>query len=101
MQATLFSNACIDCLNRVLQLREHLGGHRRDIRHATLDFQNPRVDLATSANDFDLREVRRERMSIYFKMPPNKLKEGSVLVNLFSISSSTSTPACCRRRTRP
>jgi len=48
-----------------------------------LIFQNPRVDLATSANDFDLREVRRERMSIYFKMPPNKLKEGSVLVNLF------------------
>ena len=72
-----FSNACIDCLNRVLSNSENT------LAGPLLIFQNPRVDLATSANDFDLREVRRERMSIYFKMPPNKLKEGSVLVNLF------------------
>ena len=79
-----FSNACIDCLNRVLSNSENtLAGIVATFGTPLLIFQNPRVDLATSANDFDLREVRRERMSIYFKMPPNKLKEGAVLVNLF------------------
>ena len=79
-----FSNACIDCLNRVLSNSENtLAGIVATFGTPLLIFQNPRVDLATSANDFDLREVRRELMSIYFKMPPNKLKEGSVLVNLF------------------
>lgn len=79
-----FSNACIDCLNRVLSNSENtLAGIVATFGTPLLIFQNPRVDLATSANDFDQREVRRERMSIYFKMPPNKLKEGSVLVNLF------------------
>lgn len=79
-----FSNACIDCLNRVLSKSENtLAGIVATFGTPLLIFQNPRVDLATSANDFDLREVRRELMSIYFKMPPNKLKEGSVLVNLF------------------
>lgn len=79
-----FSNACIDCLNRVLSNSENtLAGIVATFGTPLLIFQNPRVDLATSVNDFDLREVRRERMSIYFKMPPNKLKEGSVLVNLF------------------
>ena len=79
-----FSNACIDCLNRVLSNSENtLAGIVATFGTPLLIFPNPRVDLATSANDFDLREVRRELMSIYFKMPPNKLKEGSVLVNLF------------------
>lgn len=79
-----FSNACIDCLNRVLSNSENtLAGIVATFGTPLLIFQNPRIDLATSANDFDLREVRRELMSIYFKMPPNKLKEGSVLVNLF------------------
>ena len=79
-----FSNACIDCLKRVLSNSENtLAGIVATFGTPLLIFQNPRVDLATSANDFDLREVRRELMSIYFKMPPNKLKEGSVLVNLF------------------
>ena len=79
-----FSNACIDCLNRVLSNSENtLAGIVATFGTPLLFFQNPRVDLATAANDFDLREVRRELMSIYFKMPPNKLKEGSVLVNLF------------------
>ena len=39
--------------------------------------------MATSASDFDLREVRRRRMSIYFKIEPTKLKDARVLINLF------------------
>lgn len=46
-------------------------------------FANPLVDAATSRNDFDLRDVRKQRMSIYVVIPPNKLAEASLLVNLF------------------
>ena len=47
------------------------------------DLANPLVDAATSSDDFDLRDIRRERMSIYVVVPPNKLAEAGLLVNLF------------------
>lgn len=46
-------------------------------------FSNPLVDAATSRDDFDLRDVRRKRMSIYVVIPPNRLAEASLLINLF------------------
>jgi len=44
---------------------------------------NPIVDVATSASDFSLTQVRRQRMSIYLGIAPNRLGEAAVLVNLF------------------
>jgi type IV secretion system protein VirD4 len=44
---------------------------------------NPVVDAATSANDFDLRDVRRKKMSIYVAIQPNKLAESRLILNLF------------------
>lgn len=44
---------------------------------------NPVVDAATAANDFDLREVRKRRMSIYVVIQPNKLAESRLILNLF------------------
>ncbi|MEZ5701876.1 MAG: type IV secretory system conjugative DNA transfer family protein [Burkholderiaceae bacterium] len=44
---------------------------------------NPVVDAATSANDFDLRDVRKKRMSIYVVVQPNKLAESRLILNLF------------------
>lgn len=79
-----YSNACIDSLNRVLSNSDNtLAGIIATFNTPLLIFQNPRVDAATSASDFNLRDVRRKRMSIYFKVTPDKLKEASVLVNLF------------------
>ena len=46
-------------------------------------FQNPLVDAATSGDDFDLREVRRQRIAIYLDVPTKKLAESALLVNLF------------------
>lgn len=46
-------------------------------------WNNPLVDAATSANDFDLREVRKKRMSIYLGVTPDNLKRMSWLLNLF------------------
>lgn len=46
-------------------------------------FSNPAVDAATSRDDFDLRDIRRRKMSIYVVIPPNRLAEASLLINLF------------------
>lgn len=79
-----YSNRCIEALNRVFSNSENtLSGIVSTFGTPLLGFANARVDLATSANDFDLRDVRRKRMSIYLKIEPNKLKEARVLVNLF------------------
>lgn len=46
-------------------------------------WNNPLVDAATSANDFDLREVRKKRMSIYIGVTPDNLTRVRPLLNLF------------------
>lgn len=46
-------------------------------------FSNPVVDAATSRDDFDLRNIRRKKMSIYVVIPPNRLAEAGLLINLF------------------
>ena len=46
-------------------------------------FANPLVDAATSADDFDLRDLLKKKMSIYLVIPPNRLAEASLLMNLF------------------
>ena len=44
---------------------------------------NPVVDAATSGNDFDLRDVRKKKVSIYVAIQPNKLAESRLILNLF------------------
>ncbi len=44
---------------------------------------NPVVDAATSGNDFDLRDVRKKKMTIYVAIQPNKLAESRLILNLF------------------
>ena len=46
-------------------------------------WMNPLVDAATSANDFDLRDVRKRRMSIYLGVTPDNLTRMAPLLNLF------------------
>lgn len=46
-------------------------------------FISPILRAATSADDFDLNDVRRRKMSIYLCIPPNKLAEARKIVNLF------------------
>lgn len=44
---------------------------------------NPIVTAATSTNDFDLRRVRKEKLSIYIGVSPNNLDRIAPLLNLF------------------
>jgi type IV secretion system protein VirD4 len=46
-------------------------------------WMNLLVDVATSGNDFDLREVRKRRMSIYLGVTPDNLERMAPLRNLF------------------
>jgi type IV secretion system protein VirD4 len=43
---------------------------------------NPIVDAATSASDFDLRDLRKRRMSIYLGVSPDELDRVAPLYNL-------------------
>ena len=46
-------------------------------------FLNPILDAATSANDFQLDDLRKKRMTVYVGITPNKLAEAKKLLNLF------------------
>lgn len=46
-------------------------------------WMNPIVDAATSFNDFDLRELRKKRISIYVGITPDNLERLAPLINLF------------------
>ena len=46
-------------------------------------WMNPIVDAATSGNDFDLRDLRKKRMSIYVGVTPNNLERMQPILNLF------------------
>ncbi|WP_415840517.1 type IV secretory system conjugative DNA transfer family protein, partial [Roseateles saccharophilus] len=46
-------------------------------------FADPVVDAATSGDDFRLEDVRRERMTIYVRIPTQCLSSAKPLLNLF------------------
>jgi type IV secretion system protein VirD4 len=79
----LLSGPCVDALNRFMSNDDKVLASILATFHAPLTiWANPIVDAATSANDFDLRDVRRRRMSIYIGITPDHLSEASLVVNL-------------------
>ncbi|NLP65103.1 type IV secretory system conjugative DNA transfer family protein [Paraburkholderia sacchari] len=80
---TLLSGQCVDALNRFLSNDDKVLASVLATFNAPLTiWANPIVDAATSASDFDLREVRRRRMSVYIGVTPDHLSEAALLVNL-------------------
>jgi type IV secretion system protein VirD4 len=78
------SSECVDSLNRFLSITGNTASSVIASFNSPLGiWQNPIVDAATSANDFDLRNVRKERMSIYLGITPDHLNEAGRLLNLF------------------
>lgn len=77
------SGECVDALNRFTSTSDNTLSSILASFNAPLGiWMNPIVDAATSANDFDLREVRKKRMSIYIGITPDHLAEAGRLVNL-------------------
>jgi type IV secretion system protein VirD4 len=77
------SRSCVDALMRFVSNSSNTMSSILSSFNAPLGiFANPIVDAATSANDFDLRQIRKTGMSIYVGITPDHLSEASRLVNL-------------------
>lgn len=79
------SDACVRGLQSYTSIASEntrsgiIGGFRSSLEL----WMNPLVDAATSGNDFDLRDVRKKKMSIYIGITPDNLERLAPLVNLF------------------
>ena len=80
-----YSGVCVRALNSYISIASEntRSGVIAGFRSSLELWQNPLIDAATSANDFDLREVRRKRISIYVGVTPDNLKRLGPLLNLF------------------
>jgi len=78
------SDDCTAALHRFCATSENtMAGILATLTAPLTIFSNPIVDAATSATDFDLTQVRTQRMSIYVGIPANRLSDAALLVNLF------------------
>jgi len=78
------SDACVDALMRFLSNSENtLTGILATFNAPLLVFTEPLVDASTSSNDFSLQDLRKKRMSVYVIIPPARLPDAAVLLNLF------------------
>lgn len=79
-----FSDECTDALQRLLSNSENTLSSVVATFNAPLTiFADAVVDAATSADDFGLDNLRRRRMSVYVRIPPNRLASARPLLNLF------------------
>lgn len=78
------SDECYLALKEYLDTPEKTRGSvRKGFTSALELFYNPVIDAATSGNDFDLRDIRKERTTIYVAISPDDLDRLAPLVNLF------------------
>lgn len=75
---------CVTAMNDFTGNSENTFNSIRKSISAKLElWLNPRIDAATSVNDFDLRDLRRKPMSIYLGVTPDNLERMAPLLNLF------------------
>lgn len=78
------SRECVAALNDFITVES--GNTRSSIRKtftSRLDlWLNPIIDAATSASDFNLRDVRKKKMSIYVGITPDNLSRLQPVINL-------------------
>jgi type IV secretion system protein VirD4 len=78
------SPQCVRSLYDVIDLAPVTASSIRKTFTSRLDlWLNPILDWATSGNDFDLRKLRSQRMSIYVGVNPDDLHRLRPVVNLF------------------
>lgn len=90
-----YSGDCIDAINRFLGASDNtLANIISSFTAPLVPFANPLVDAATAASDFDIGQVRDQRMTIYIGIQPNRLADASLLINvLFSQLININTKA--------
>ncbi|SPE27260.1 Type IV secretory pathway, VirD4 component (fragment) [Burkholderiales bacterium] len=78
------SDACVDAIMRFTANSENtLASVLASFNAPLTIFADAHVDAATSGDDFRLTDLRRRRMSVYLHVPPNRLAQGTLLLNLF------------------
>ena len=78
------SRECEDAINRFLNGSEDTLKNILSTFTSTLGiFASQVTDKATSANDFDLREVRKRKISIYIHIPAGEVIQAQFIINLF------------------
>ncbi len=78
------SDECYLALKEYLDTPDKTRGSVRKGFTAALElFYNPVIDAATAANDFDLRDLRKKRMTVYVGITPDDLERLAPLINLF------------------
>lgn len=78
------SDECADALQRLLGNSENtLSSIVATFNAPMTIFADAVVDAATSADDFRLQDLRRQRMSVYVIVPPHRLASAKPLLNLF------------------
>ncbi len=83
-QGKPLSDECVDALQRLLSNSENTLSSVVATFHAPLTiFADAVVDAATSADDFKLEDLRRQRISVYVRIPPHRLANARPLLNLF------------------
>ena len=79
-----YTRAVVDGINGYLSADARLGGSIAKAVTTRLQiWSNPRVAAATSATDFDLRDIRREPMAIYVGVSPGDIPRNAPLLRLF------------------
>lgn len=80
-----YSGACVRALNSYVSIASEntRSGVMTSFRSKLELWMNPIVDAATSGNDFDLRDLRKKRMSVFVGVTPDNLKRMAPLMNLF------------------
>jgi type IV secretion system protein VirD4 len=83
-QGKPLTEECVDALQRLLSNSENTLSSVVATFHAPLTiFADAVVDAATSADDFRPEDLRRQRMSVYVRIPPHRLANARPLLNLF------------------
>lgn len=83
-KGTALSERCRSLLRGCVSgAEETVGSYVQELDKALADWDNPIVVAATEENDFDFRDLRRKRMTIYVVIEPFKLPAATRLLNLF------------------
>lgn len=78
------SGVCMSALNDFIGTSEATRTSIRKTFSSRFEpFYNPLTDAATSGNDFDFRDLRKKRMSIYVGILPGDLDRFGPMLNLF------------------
>lgn len=78
------SQEAVQSLYDVIDLAPTTASSIRKTFTSRLDlWLNPMIDAATSANDFDLRELRKRPISVYVQINPDNIARLQPLLNLF------------------